>query len=86
MIHPGYISQGADFARPARLKGEQIAAYFAVPLIIKGQVNGVLEIFHRTPIEPDDEWLDFLDTLAGQAAIAIDNARCLMIFSTPMSN
>jgi putative nucleotidyltransferase with HDIG domain len=44
-----------------------------VPLIAKGEIKGVLEIFQRTRLEPDKEWLDFLDTLAGQAAIAIDS-------------
>ena len=46
-----------------------------MPLIAKGQVVGVLELFHREPLDPDPEWLDFLETLAGQAAIAIDNAE-----------
>ncbi len=48
---------------------------FAVPLIAKGQVKGVLEVFHRNPFEPTEEWIDFLETLAGQAAIAIDSAQ-----------
>jgi HD-GYP domain-containing protein (c-di-GMP phosphodiesterase class II) len=52
---------------------EKFITYHAVPLIVKGQVKGVLEIFQRTYIAPDAEWLDFLETLAGQAAIAIDN-------------
>jgi putative nucleotidyltransferase with HDIG domain len=43
-------------------------------LIAKGQVKGVLEIFHRNPIELDQDQLDFLEALSGQAAIAIDNA------------
>jgi HD-GYP domain-containing protein (c-di-GMP phosphodiesterase class II) len=34
-----------------------------------------LEIFNRTPLTPDQEWLDFLDALAGQTAIAIDNTE-----------
>lgn len=42
-----------------------------MPLIAKGQVTGVLAIFHRKPLNPDPEWLDFLRTLAGQAAIAV---------------
>ncbi len=54
--------------------GEGFIAYYAVPLIAKGQVKGVLEVFHRAPLDPDEEWLDFLEALAGQAAIAIDNA------------
>jgi HD-GYP domain-containing protein (c-di-GMP phosphodiesterase class II) len=33
-----------------------------------------MEIFHRTPLHPDNDWLDFMETLAGQAAIAIENA------------
>ncbi len=62
------------FERAALMTGEFFTAYFAVPLIAKGQVKGVLEIFHRRPLVPDTEWLDFLDAVAGQAAIAIDNA------------
>jgi HD-GYP domain-containing protein (c-di-GMP phosphodiesterase class II) len=38
----------------------------------------LLEIFQRRVFEPDDAWFHFLDTLAGQAAIAIGNA---MLFS-----
>ena len=39
--------------------------------------RGVLEIFHRSALSPDPNWLQFLETLAGQAAISIDNARLL---------
>ena len=44
-----------------------------LPLIAKGKVLGVLETFNRTSQNPNDEWLDYLTTLAGQAAIAIEN-------------
>lgn len=53
---------------------ENFVSYYAVPLTAKGDTKGVLEIFKRTPIEPDEEWLDLMNTLARQAAIAIDNA------------
>jgi putative nucleotidyltransferase with HDIG domain len=56
------------------LAGENFVSYYGVPLISKGIVQGVLEVYHRSPLEPDAEWLDFLNTLAGQVAIAIDNA------------
>jgi putative nucleotidyltransferase with HDIG domain len=36
---------------------------------------GVLELFHRTLHEEDLEWRNFLEAIATQAAIAIDNAR-----------
>jgi HD-GYP domain-containing protein (c-di-GMP phosphodiesterase class II) len=41
----------------------------------KGQIKGVLEIFHRSLLQPNQEWLDFLETLGGQTAIAVDNAE-----------
>ncbi len=47
--------------------------YFGIPLIAKGVVKGVLEIFHLSPFEPDSEWFAFLETLAVQTAIGIDN-------------
>ena len=35
---------------------------------------GVLEVLHRNEVSPDQEWVNFLEAIAGQAAIAIDNA------------
>jgi PAS domain S-box-containing protein len=55
-------------------QAERFLFYLATPLVAKGKVQGVLECFHRSPLEPDREWLDFLDALANQAAIAMDNA------------
>ena len=54
--------------------GEGFVSYVGVPLIAKGKVKGVLEVFHRAPLPLSEEWIDFLHTLAGQAAIAIENA------------
>jgi HD-GYP domain-containing protein (c-di-GMP phosphodiesterase class II) len=48
-----------------------------VPVIAKGEVKGVLEIYHRSLLQPDDDWLDFLSTMANQAAVAIDSANLL---------
>lgn len=57
------------------LAAEGFAEYYGVPLIAKGNVVGVMQIFHRAPLPNDQEWFNFCETLAGQAAIAIDNAR-----------
>jgi response regulator RpfG family c-di-GMP phosphodiesterase len=69
---PGSTIAGA----PAEhgLGGRGFVSYFGVPLMAKGCVAGVLEIFHRTALDPDQEWYELLETLAGQAAIAIDHA------------
>jgi hypothetical protein len=54
---------------------EGFRCYFGVPLITKGQIKGVLEVFHRDPFDPSSNWISFLETIAGQAAIAIENAE-----------
>ena len=71
---PDLSKSDEAFRRAPLLTEEGFVSYFAAPLVAKGQVKGVLEIFNRAPLEPDNEWLEFLDTLAVQAAIAIDNA------------
>ncbi|MGA9398852.1 MAG: HD domain-containing phosphohydrolase [Anaerolineaceae bacterium] len=68
------LQKGSDFARNQAFKMEGFVSYFGVPLIAKGQVRGVLELFHRTCKIFNKEWIDFLESLAGQAAISIDNA------------
>jgi PAS domain S-box-containing protein len=60
--------------RERGLTEEKFSAYHAVPLIVVGQVQGVLELFHRRLPEQTSEWLEFLETMAGQAAITINNA------------
>jgi len=78
IIHiPNIMKAGGNLVKSLLLAGESFVTYFGVPLIAKGQVEGVLEIFHRTPLGPDLEWMDFLEALAKQAAIAIDNAQLL---------
>ncbi|MBN2258034.1 MAG: PAS domain S-box protein [Anaerolineaceae bacterium] len=46
---------------------------YSTPMIIKGQVKGVVEVYNRALLEPDAGWMEFFETLAGQAAIAIEN-------------
>ncbi len=64
-----------NFARAEIFASERFATYTAVPLIAKGEVKGVLEVFHRTPGTRGAEWVEFLETLAGQVTIAIDNSQ-----------
>ena len=74
IIHIPDLEAEHDGSVPKRLlAGEKFVSYHGVPLIAKGQIMGVLEVFHRSRIKRDDEWLDFLKALAAQAAIAIDN-------------
>jgi putative nucleotidyltransferase with HDIG domain len=80
LLGPGQVLAGrgepdlAELASDAMVASEKFVSYRAVPLIAAGQVKGVLEVWHRAPLPLDEEAEEFLETLAGQAAIAIDNA------------
>lgn len=63
-----------DFLRSPSFSAEGFVTYYAVPLVVRSQIKGVLEVFHRSRLKNDLEWLDFLEALASQAAIAIENA------------
>lgn len=70
MLSGGALSQ---FKRRTLFAREGFRVYCAAPLISRGRPVGVLEIFHRSALNPDDEWLSFLDAVAGFTAVAIDN-------------
>lgn len=74
VVHiPDLAKEHDKFLRKGFLAAENFVSYHGVPLIAKGKVLGVLEIFDRTLQVRDEEWLYFLKAMAAQAAIAIDN-------------
>lgn len=68
------LSAFSQFRRRSMFAREGFRSYGAVPLISRGRLLGALEVFHRSPLTPDQEWLSFLDALGSVAAVAIDNA------------
>ena len=58
--------------RSLEFSTERFVTYFGVPLLAKGRMVGVLEVFNRSPMDPDEDWIDLLKIVAGMAAIAID--------------
>lgn len=75
IVHVPDLAASTNLVRTEMITNEKFVCYYAVPLITKGEVEGVLEIFSRASLDPDAEWLSFLEALATQAAIAIENAR-----------
>ena len=78
------IKEGHELSRTRLILKEGFVSYYGVPLIAKGAVKGVLEIFQRAKFEGDHEWVSLLDTLSAQATIAIDNAE--LFYSLEQSN
>lgn len=65
-----------DYPRKNRLlvESEGFRSFFTTPLIVNSELRGLLQVFLKKPFYPDADWLQFYETLAGQAAIAINEA------------
>lgn len=76
MVHESDLTSPEDgMTHTEFITREGFQAYWGVPLIAKGKTLGVLEVFRRQSGEADALWLDFLNTLASQAAIAIADTQ-----------
>jgi putative nucleotidyltransferase with HDIG domain len=75
IVVSGELTARSDSEFAKLYEREGFSAYAGVPLMAKGQIKGVLEVYHRSLHTSEPEWLHLLETLAGQAAIAIDNAQ-----------
>jgi PAS domain S-box-containing protein len=53
---------------------EGFQSIFITPLIVNNKLHGMLQAYMRTPFYPDADWVQFFESLAGQAAIAINEA------------
>jgi PAS domain S-box-containing protein/putative nucleotidyltransferase with HDIG domain len=73
LIHiPDLDEEQTSLKLSAFFNREGFVTYLVQPLITKGELVGVLEVFHREQLDPDPEWINFLDALARMAGIAID--------------
>ena len=61
-------------ARPYHIGSQKFTSYYGLPLLAKGRTQGVLEILQRGPLPTDADSLEYLESLATQAAIAIDGS------------
>lgn len=73
LVHiPDLREEHTSLERSPLLGKENFITYLSHPLVAKGELVGVLEVFHREQVDPDSEWINFLDALARVAGIAID--------------
>ncbi|MGB7875149.1 MAG: HD domain-containing phosphohydrolase, partial [Anaerolineales bacterium] len=75
LVHIADLNSTTEFIPGGYTSDENFRSYFGVPLIAKGQIKGVMELYTCEESYPDPDWHNFLHTLAGQAAIAIDNVQ-----------
>jgi signal transduction histidine kinase len=60
---------------PDFFRRQGLVSYLGVPLIVKDEIFGVISFYTKKEHEFSDDEIEFLNTLVGQAAIAINNSQ-----------
>lgn len=61
--------------RARLLREEEFVRSLSVPLVSKGEMKGVLEVFGRSEMDLDADKIAFMDILAGQTAVAVEGLQ-----------
>ena len=64
-----------QFKLDIQLADEKFVEYYGIPLIVKGNLKGLLELYNCKQVVTNDSWFDYLKTAASQAAIAVENTE-----------
>jgi HD-GYP domain-containing protein (c-di-GMP phosphodiesterase class II) len=73
-----------NFIKASQFESESFYTYMGIPLIARGEVKGVLEVFKRNTAAMEQARLRLLEMIGAQIAIAIDNSS--MVESLDRSN
>jgi PAS domain S-box-containing protein/putative nucleotidyltransferase with HDIG domain len=71
----GEIAERLPDEEPLRREGFEL--FGAVPMMARGKLRGGLAFAHRSPRDVNATWLGFVEALATQGAILVDNAALL---------
>lgn len=98
-VIPDLRSEGSNFdnthkrtyrlSDPYLLEQEGFVSYINIPLVGHDQLLGILELFGRSGLAPSKLWLDALNAVTGQAAVALYSAsqfRMIQLAHEKLSN
>jgi signal transduction protein with GAF and PtsI domain len=71
------VKKDPRYMYPQIAEKEGLCSMLAVPMIVKDKVIGVLNIYTSEPYEFKEEEIKIIQTIATQAALAIENTRLL---------
>jgi PAS domain S-box-containing protein len=75
IIYRNNLSEDEAGKFPDSFFNDKLKSYCGVPLLINEKLVGLIEVFSRDKSDLNYEWINYLETLAGHAAIAIENFR-----------
>ena len=69
------VTKDSNFPRAATALECGLEGGFAFPLCIDGEVNGVIEMFSRKPVQPDDDLLQMVESIGIQIGLFVERRR-----------
>jgi GAF domain-containing protein len=71
------VLEEKQYRYPELARKTGLSSLLAVPMFTRDTVIGTINIYTREPHQFDEDEIDFVKVVAGQAAIAIENARLM---------
>ncbi|HVF70688.1 MAG TPA: PAS domain S-box protein [Chthoniobacterales bacterium] len=65
------LPNNPQFSRAAAAAAANLGGSFGFPLQAEGEINGVLELFSREPVPPDDDLLSLVEALGSQIGLFV---------------
>ncbi len=69
---PNIWIESSSLVRGTLFKQECFTSYHGIPLISRGKIIGVLEVFHRQEFSPNSAWFRLFRNFAEQVSHALD--------------
>jgi signal transduction histidine kinase len=69
------VTKDPNFPRAAIALQANLRGGFAFPLFADNSVNGIIEMFSRTPVQPDDDLLQLVEAIGIQIGLFIERRR-----------
>ncbi len=69
------VTRDPNFPRAPYAAAAGLHGGFAFPLLFRGEIDGIIELFSQSVVEPDQDWLRMVEALGSQIGLFIERRR-----------
>src|SRR6266699_4869513 len=69
------VTRDPNFPRAPYAAAAGLHGGFAFPLLFRGEIDGIIELFSQSVVEPDQDWLRMVEALGNQIGLFIERRR-----------
>ena len=69
------VTRDSNFPRAPYAAAAGLRGGFAFPLLFRGEINGIMELFSHNVVEPDEDFLQMVEAFGSQIGLFIERGR-----------